>query len=93
MAAVVDVDKLPLSVALRRSANLATGRNWALTGGDDYELCFTVAADKVAQCQRLIKEGELTATPIGQIIDGQGVRFVDGQGAAFKISGSGYKHF
>ena len=93
VGAVVEVDKLPLSGALCRAADLARGLNWALTGGDDYELCFTVPAGKVAQCQQLIDDGELTATPIGEIVDGQGVRCVDKQGAPFAITGSGYQHF
>ena len=93
VGAVVDVDKLPLSEALCRTADPDRRLNWALSGGDDYELCFTVPADKVAQCQRLIDDGGLTATRIGQIIDGQGVRCVDKQGAPFEITGSGYQHF
>ena len=93
VGAVVDVDKLPLSQSLCRAASPERRLNWALSGGDDYELCFTVAADEVAQCQRLIDEGGLTATPIGQIIEGQGVRCVDKQGIPFEITGSGYQHF
>jgi len=93
VGAVVAVAQLPLSGALRRSAGLERGLNWALTGGDDYELCFTVPADKVAQCQQLIADGVLTATAIGQIIQGEGVRCVDQQGSPFEISSSGYTHF
>ena len=93
VGAVVSVDKLPLSQALCRAVDPERRLNWALSGGDDYELCFTVPADKVAQCQHLIDEGGLAATPIGQIIDGQGVCCVDKQGAPFEISGSGYQHF
>jgi len=93
VGAVVELDQLPLSEALQRAVDSERGLNWALTGGDDYELCFTVPANKLAQCQRLIDEGVLTATAVGQIIDGQGVRCVDKQGAPFEITGSGYKHF
>jgi len=93
VGAVVSVDKLPLSRALCRAAGPELRLDWALSGGDDYELCFTVPADKVAQCQCLIDEGGLTATPIGQVIDGQGVRCIDKQGVPFEITGSGYQHF
>ncbi len=93
VGAVVGVDNLPLSHALCRSADPERRLNWALSGGDDYELCFTVPADKLAKCQRLIDEGELTATPIGQIIEGQGVRCVDKQGIPFEICDPGYQHF
>jgi len=93
VAALVEVDKLPLSPALRRAAGSERGLTWALSGGDDYELCFTVPASGLAQCQRLIDEGVLTATPIGQIIEGQGVLCVDGQGSPLETPHSGYQHF
>jgi len=93
VGALVEVDKLPLSPALRRAADSGRGLTWALSGGDDYELCFTVPANGLAQCQILIDEGLLTAAPIGQIIEGQGVRCVDGQGSPFDVSHSGYQHF
>lgn len=93
VGAVVSVDKLPLSEALCRSSDPERRLNWALSGGDDYELCFTVPADKLTKCQRLIDEGELTATPIGQIIEGQGVHCIDQQGVSLNVSDCGYQHF
>ncbi len=93
VGAVVEADKLPLSSALRRAVDSERGLSWALSGGDDYELCFTVPASGLEQCQRLIDEGLLTATPIGQIIEGQGVRCVDGQGSPLNVPHSGYQHF
>ncbi|MBQ0719824.1 MAG: thiamine-phosphate kinase [Gammaproteobacteria bacterium] len=93
VGALLEVDKLPLSQALHRAAGSKLGLSWALTGGDDYELCFTVPANGLAQCQRLIDTGLLSATPIGQIIDGQGVRCVDEDGQSVAVECSGYKHF
>ncbi|PCJ38402.1 MAG: thiamine-phosphate kinase [Cellvibrionales bacterium] len=93
VGALVEVDKLPLSPALRRAAGSERGLTWALSGGDDYELCFTVPASGLAQCQRLIDEGVLTATAIGQITAGQAVRCVDGQGSSYDVTHSGYQHF
>ena len=37
----IDLEKLPLSAALREGFDADTQRRLALTGGDDYELCFT----------------------------------------------------
>ena len=93
VGAVVEVDKLPLSPALRRATGSERGLTWALSGGDDYELCFTVPASGLAQCQKLIDDGLLTATSIGQIIEGQGVCCIDGQGSPLDVSHSGYQHF
>jgi len=93
VAAVVAVDKLPLSPALCRATAAERRLTWALSGGDDYELCFTVPASGLAQCQKLITDGLLSATPIGQIIEGQGVHCIDGQGLPFDVPRSGYQHF
>ena len=38
----IDSALLPLSETLRSSADLDQGLNWALAGGDDYELLFTL---------------------------------------------------
>ena len=41
--------------------------HWALAGGDDYQLCFTVPKTNCETLDRLIAKGELDATVIGQI--------------------------
>jgi thiamine-monophosphate kinase len=40
----IEPDRLPLSPALIHHDNAETARGWALTGGDDYELCFCLPA-------------------------------------------------
>lgn len=40
---------------------------WALSGGDDYQLCFTVADANLGMIDELIAQGALKATMIGQI--------------------------
>lgn len=41
--------------------------NWALTGGDEYQLCFTLSANNKSIVDQWIAEGKLMATMIGQI--------------------------
>ena len=43
-ARTIDVERLPLSAALRGAVGAERRARLALTGGDDYELCFTVPA-------------------------------------------------
>lgn len=52
------LETLPLSAALRENYSLEQAEKWALTGGEDYELCFTVAD----QCR---EEMEKTAKALG----------------------------
>ena len=42
LAAHVDVERLPLSAAMRAAVPLDQARDWALAAGDDYELLLAV---------------------------------------------------
>jgi len=75
----IEPDLLPLSAALSSHGCNETILRWALTGGDDYELCFSLgdAQQPPAGCTR-----------IGRVEAGAGVDC----GLAFD-SGAGYQHF
>lgn len=92
LGAVIDVENLPLSPALLGMDNWAQAYEWALSGGDDYELCFTVAPDKMADIAMLIAQGQLNATVIGEMVPGQGV-ICEYQGEPFALARAGYQHF
>lgn len=42
--------------------------DWALSGGDDYQLCFTVPQSRCAIVNQWIDAGEFDATMVGQIL-------------------------
>jgi thiamine-monophosphate kinase len=73
---------------------------WALTGGDDYQLLFTVSPQQLASVQSLLDQGMIKASHIGEVVDGDG-QAPNGQvscflqGAPYDISGlnKGYQHF
>jgi thiamine-monophosphate kinase len=60
----IDSTLLPLSEALRASVALTQAQDWALAGGDDYELLFTLPS-KVP-----LPEG---CTEIGRVHEGSGI--------------------
>ncbi len=73
VAAVVELDDLPLSEALRAGFDAVAAERLALGGGDDYELLFTAPASVEARlAARLGSEGRITR--IGEIAAGRGVR-------------------
>lgn len=79
VAIVIEPELLPLSEALLSHPSLDQARLWALTGGDDYELCFTLPAEMVAP------DG---CTLVGRVCAGAGVDCgVDID------TGTGYRHF
>lgn len=92
LGAIIDVENLPLSPALLAINNLQQARTWALSGGDDYELCFTVSPEKMPELAMLIAQGKIHATVIGEIIAGSGVH-CELEGEVFELAVQGYQHF
>ena len=66
---------------------------WALTGGDDYELCFSVSPEKKNQIKALSDSLELPLTEIGRVENGAGVQCIDNCGQNIAFEKSGYQHF
>jgi thiamine-monophosphate kinase len=86
----VDADRLPASPAMRELFEPQACLEFALTGGDDYELLFTVGPDRAQEIERA---GLPTAvTRIGEIIEGNGVSCTSG-GRPVTIGRRGYDHF
>src|SRR5690606_6739783 len=70
VAAVIDWERVPVSEALRKLARPEQVLEWALSGGDDYQLCFTVPPARTLEVEELTRQGKLTAKVIGQIVRG-----------------------
>ncbi len=71
----LDSDRLPISSSLEAKVDAETARRLALTAGDDYELCFTVAPDRVAQVERLSRDLAIQLTAIGVIERGDSLNW------------------
>ena len=70
--AVIETTSFPLSPA-GESYPLEDRITWALTGGDDYELCMTVPQAKSERMRRLSEEAGVPLTDIGRITDQAGI--------------------
>jgi thiamine-monophosphate kinase len=92
LAAHVDVGRLPLSGALRSSATVAQGREWALAAGDDYELLMAVAPQRFDELAAVAARLNLTFTAIGELRRGTGVAWAL-EGLPFAAPARGYEHF
>jgi thiamine-monophosphate kinase len=68
-------------------------RNTLLSGGDDYELCFCVAPDKLQRLEQIATENQFQFTEIGQISDTKELRCLDAAGQTVEIDSRGYTHF
>lgn len=95
LGAEIDADKLPISRACRRMARelSSSALPWALFGGEDYGLLFTVSPDKAGKLKKGIKF--LAAGGpfcVGQMVKGSGV-FLRQDGGRENIAYRGYDHF
>ena len=90
VGARVDASLIPLSPALLDVAGDADARALALSAGDDYELLFTVAPDRVNRLRAL--EAADAVAEIGVIEPEPGLRLVDAAGRTIPTP-CGYRHF
>lgn len=92
LKAQVDVDRLPLSRALVSVAGMERARDFALGGGDDYELLFSIPPDRFDTLAAAAAELNLTLTAIGELRRGNGVRWAL-EGRPYVPAAQGYSHF
>jgi thiamine-monophosphate kinase len=89
--ATINVEQLPLSAALQAQSGAAAAR-LALTGGDDYELCFTVPAARAAGLVSHLADVKCAVTCIGRLEENLGMRVLE-RGAPLGFDLRGYDHF
>jgi thiamine-monophosphate kinase len=93
VGAEIDVALLPRSPALMALYDEAGAAQFALSGGDDYELCFTVPAQRLAGVQADLARLGCGATRIGRIVEGAGVRVHGADGEWPATDRAGWEHF
>jgi thiamine-monophosphate kinase len=64
-----------------------------LSGGDDYELCFTAPGARHAELLGIAARLKLPLTCIGRIVAGLGCLVHDAAGNPLNVEASGYDHF
>ena len=68
--------------------------NYALSGGEDYELLFTCRPDKFQFLrERILKTCNMPITQIGKILDASSITIEDESGNVIPLKQKGYDHF
>ncbi len=93
VGARVVLEELPLSVTMMQDQDPAKMLELALTAGDDYEICFTMAEEHIDAANDLQKELNLPIKHIGNIEEAPGLRIHRKEGVPLEISSGGYEHF
>ncbi|WP_266183513.1 thiamine-phosphate kinase [Dyella humicola] len=93
LGAEIDAALLPRSSMLLGAFDDIAARDFALSGGDDYELCFTVPPARVAEVQTDLARMGCGATRIGRMVESPGVRVRDEHGQWLEVTRRGWDHF
>lgn len=91
VAAQVHTHKLPLSAALQQCCP-EQAVQYALSGGDDYELCFTAPTAQRQAIADIARQCNIVLTEIGHIKTGSSLACLDVNGEVLQVN-AGYQHF
>ncbi len=90
----VQAERLPISDAARRTAGElgVEPTHWALHGGEDYQMLFTVPAARMSEIPALLGPLGVVATRIGTVT-ARGIEIADVGGAPRPLHPLGFAHF
>lgn len=91
VGAKLDFDSIPAGIPQHIEESLL--RHCILSGGDDYELCFTAATAKRTEIETIAAKLRLPLARIGSIIAGQHCAVYAADGSVMTTKESGYDHF
>lgn len=86
-------DRVPIAPAVVKLLGYERARQLALTGGDDYELCFTVPVEREAELWPITRKLDIDVMRIGTIVEGSQLQVIDDQGRILEMDRVGYRHF
>lgn len=93
VAAQVQLADVPVCGDLLRIEDKELTWQIALAAGDDYELCFTIAAERQAELEQILKQLNYPVVCIGKITAGEGISWLHESGTEAKLQLDSYQHF
>jgi thiamine-monophosphate kinase len=93
LAARLEFPALPVSSVLLGHMQHPLAKQYVLSGGDDYELCFTAPVARHGELLAIAGELGLPLNCIGKIVTGLGCIVHDAAGEPIKTEAAGYDHF
>jgi len=93
VSAQIDTKALPIHPDLRQFTDSQV-LQWALTGGDDYQLCFTIPEHRISDFTQWAQSQKMPVSAIGKLVEPANKKpavEIDGQPAPVELGG--YNHF
>jgi thiamine-monophosphate kinase len=88
----IRVDQIPLINCLSHRP-VKECQQLVLTGGDEYELCFTAATENRAHIRRIAQDLGLALSIVGEITAGGSIELVDEEDRPVLFRGLAHQHF
>jgi len=92
LGGTLNFDKIPLSKAICEFYNQKQARDFALNGGDDYELLFTASPSKLTLIRDISKQYKLRITQVGKVHNQAGLQCTENN-SPIDYHDQGYLHF
>jgi thiamine-monophosphate kinase len=93
--AIIRAESIPVAECVR-SVDAADGRvdplDLALSGGEEYELLFTIKPEHLERAYQLLAGFGLPVAEIGRVVSAPGLKLERG-GQLLDLAPSGYEHF
>jgi thiamine-monophosphate kinase len=93
VGADIHLPNIPTSKFISSNLSKVEFQQYVLTGGDDYELCFTASPNDEAYLHRLSKNLNLALSKVGKITSSPGLNVFDNNNQIIELSSAGYNHF
>lgn len=95
VGATLRLNDLPVSVPFRTAVRAFPQfpHHLVLSGGEDYELCFTAAPIHREKITELLKKCSLAGMPVGIVTSSPEVQVLGADGASFLPKKQGFNHF
>ncbi len=93
LGALLYLDRLPLTDAVRDYVEETGDWSVPVSSGDDYELAFTIPAERQGEFEAAVAHFDVPVTQIGIMQRGRGVRGIHPDGQTIDEVAVGYDHF
>ncbi|MBL4581810.1 MAG: thiamine-phosphate kinase [Gammaproteobacteria bacterium] len=93
VAGSIRLDAIPYSKSAMCCVGSENRMLAALFGGDDYELCFTVAEKDCIELESIARELGVRVTCIGDINAGEGITYLGANDSPIEVTAQAFQHF
>lgn len=93
LGADITLQSIPLSSQIQAIIERQAAYQYALNGGDDYQLCFTIRPEQREVIMRVAEGYETTISCVGSLSDERGIRVTDAHGATFAQKNADHDHY